>query len=202
MELTGFDLFALFLCSSIFGLLVSVWSKSELISGREMTLVVAVFVGVVAVLFTQFSTSRALADFLSKDVSSIHRKQLEDLTEAHGHHTAGLKSEHYGAHLRLLNKINDANARFDRIYNEYEQMSTKYQEQMRNMQEKEDRIRYLETRLGEFGQSRTSIARIPLSAPATQISFMKPPRGQRFNEGNRWPPWTGLLPRVVEAEDE
>ncbi|KAF5845407.1 hypothetical protein GGP41_003041 [Bipolaris sorokiniana] len=198
MELTGFDLFALFLCSSIFGLLVS----SELISGREMTLVMAVFVAVVAMLFTQFSTSKALADFLSEDVSSIHKKQLEDLAEAFGRHTVGLKSEHYSAHVRLLNKINDANVRFDRIYNEYEQMSTRYQEQMRNMQEKEDRIQYLETKLGEFGQSRTSIARVPLSAPATQISFVKPPRRQRFNEGNRWPPSTGLLPRVVEAENE
>ncbi|EUC29327.1 hypothetical protein COCCADRAFT_29578 [Bipolaris zeicola 26-R-13] len=198
MELTGFDLFALFLCSSIFGLLVS----SELISGREMTLVVAVFVAVVTMLFTQFSTSKVLADFLSKDVSSIHKKQLEDLTEAHGRHTAGLKSEHYGAHVRLLNKINDANARFDRIYHEYEQMSTRYQEQMRNMQEKEDRIQYLESKLGEFGQSRTNLARVPLSAPAPQISFMKPPRRQRFNEGSRWPPSRGLLPRVVEAENE
>ncbi|EUC40963.1 hypothetical protein COCMIDRAFT_107409 [Bipolaris oryzae ATCC 44560] len=201
MELTGFDLFALFLCSSIFGLLVS----SELINEREMTLVMAVFVAVVAMLFTQFSTSKALAGFLSKDISSIHNKQLEDLTEAHGRHTVGLKSEHYGAHVRLLNEINDANARFDRIYSEYEQISTKYQEQMRNMQEKEDRIQYLESKLGEFGQSKhttSTIARVPLSAPATQISFLKPPRRQRFNEGNRWPSSTGLLPRVVEAENE
>lgn len=162
---------------------------------------VAVFAAVVVVLLVQVSTNQALADFFTKDVSGVQEKQIQDLAEVHRRHTVALKSEHNREHARLLKQLNDANARFDRMYSEHEYMSTMYQEQVRSMQEQEDRLRYLEKRLQEFGQM-TDTTRVPFSAPPTQISFMNPPRHQWFNEGHRWPGSTSPLTKVVEAENE
>jgi hypothetical protein len=157
-----------------------------------MALVVAIFVATVTVLVTQTGANKPVTNLLTSDTSRVHDKQLQDLTEFHGSRMAGVKNEHDGEH---------ASARFDRLYSELEYMSTMYREQMRNMQEQEDRIRYLEKKLEEFGRT-TAIARTPYSAPATQISFMNPPRRQRFSEGHRWPAPTRMLSKVVEAEDE
>lgn len=126
----------------------------------------------------------------------MHEKQLKDLTEAHCRRITGLKREHDREQLRLMNRLKDADLKFDYLWGEHDQISTLYQEQIRNNQEQEDRIQYLEKKLQEFGQT-APVARAPFSAPPTQITFLSPPRRNRFKEGLKTP-----LSKVVEVDDE
>lgn len=80
-------------------------------------------------------------------------------------------------------------------------MSDTYQNQMRNMQELEDRIAYLEVKLKESGQL-TPSTRLPFSAPASQISFSHPPRRDRFDSAVKAPAVSSPLKQFEEAVEE
>ncbi|CAN9092281.1 unnamed protein product [Alternaria alternata] len=201
MEFNSFDFIALFLCSSIFGLLFSLWSKTELITDREIILLVTVFSAVVIGLLARINATRALTNFLTDNVGEVHKKQLRDLDEAHRRHIASVKLESHREHLRLQGDVNNAALKFDRLYNEHDYISSMYQEQMQYTEEQEDRIRYLEKKLQEFGQS-TPMTRTPFSAPPSQISFSPPPRRQQSNEILRHTASASPLGQVLEAEDE
>ncbi|CAN9087043.1 unnamed protein product [Alternaria alternata] len=201
MEFNSFDFIALFLCSSIFGLLFSLWSKTELITDREIILLVTVSSAVVIGLLTRINATRALTNFLTDNIGEVHEKQLQDLDEAHRRHIASVKLESYREHLRLQGDINNAALKFDRLYHEHDYISSMYQEQMQYTEEQEDRNRYLEKKLQEFGQS-TPMTRTPFSAPPSQISFSPPPRRQQSNEILRHTASASPLGQVLEAEDE
>ncbi|CAN9085585.1 unnamed protein product [Alternaria sp. RS040] len=201
MEFNSFDFIALFLCSSIFGLLFSLWSKTELITDREIILLVTVFSAVVIGLLARINATRALTNFLTDNVGEVHEKQLRDLDEAHHRHIASVKLESHREHLRLQGDVNNAALRFDRLYNEHNYISSMYQEQMQYTEEQEDRIQYLEKKLQEFGQS-TPMTRTPFSAPPSQISFSPPPRRQQSNEILRHTASASPLGQALEAEDE
>ncbi|RYN41967.1 hypothetical protein AA0112_g1641 [Alternaria arborescens] len=201
MEFNSFDFIALFLCSSIFGLLFSLWSKTELITDREIILLVTVFSAVVIGLLARINATRALTNFLTDNLGEVHEKQLRDIDEAHRCYIASVKLENHREHLRLQGDVNNAALKFDRLYNEHDYISSMYQEQMQYKEEQEDRIRYLEKKLQEFGQS-TPMTRTPFSAPPSQISFSPPPRRQQSNEILRYTASASPLGQVLEAEDE
>ncbi|KAL1800034.1 hypothetical protein ACET3X_000376 [Alternaria dauci] len=201
MEFNSFDFLAISLCSTIFGLLLGIWSKTMLITDREIFLLVAVFTAVAIGILARLSASRALTNFLTGNVSEVHEKQLRDLSEAHRRHIASVKLESHHEHLRLQGDVNNGALKFDRLYNEHDYISSMYQEQIQHVREQEDRIRYLETKLREFGQS-TPDTRVPFSAPSSQISFSFPPRRQQSDEVPHPTTSASLLPQVPEVEDE
>lgn len=152
-------------------------------------------------LLARINATRALTNFLTDNLGEVHEKQLRDIDEAHRRYIASVKLENHREHLRLQGDVNNAALKFDRLYNEHDYISSMYQEQMQYKEEQEDRIRYLEKKLQEFGQS-TPMTRTPFSAPPSQISFSPPPRRQQSNEILRYTASASPLGQVLEAEDE
>jgi hypothetical protein len=175
--------------------------QTDLITDREIILLIAVFVAVAIALLSRLSTNKALTQFLETDIGGVHEKQLRDLTEAHRRHVASIRHESNRENLRLRSDINNAALRFDRLYNEHDYISSMYREQMRHTQEQEDRIEYLEKKLREFGQS-TPISHAPFSAPPSQITFSNPLRRERPNKVFFSIPVASPLTQVAEDEDE
>jgi hypothetical protein len=159
-----------------------------------------VFAAVVIALLAQLSTSKALNAFLSKDVGDVHEKQLADQSEAHRRRVTALKDEHSKENLRLWQELNRANAKFEHLYAEHDYITNLYQDQMRSLQEQEDRITYLETKLREAGQS-TPARLAPFSAPASQTIFAQPPQRRRSHSFSKPPGSPSPLSQVIEAEE-
>ncbi|KAF1940433.1 hypothetical protein EJ02DRAFT_456059 [Clathrospora elynae] len=201
MKLNGFELFAFFLCSSLSGLLFSVWANTELINDREVTLLMVVFAAVVFALFVQLSTGRAINVYFSKDAGEVYKKQLADVKESHRRHLTTLKQDHHIEVHHLRSSLNTANAKYIRLHSEHDYMSSMYQDQMHATQEQEDRIHYLDKKLQEFGQS-TPVNLAPFSAPPSQVSFSNPPRRRRSHSFSKSPATRSPLSQVVEAEEE
>ncbi|KAF1843259.1 uncharacterized protein K460DRAFT_341182 [Cucurbitaria berberidis CBS 394.84] len=199
MELNGFDLFAFFLCSGLFGILLSAWATTDFIADREVSLLIVVFAILVSTLFFRLSSAKAVINYISRHTTEIQDKQIADMKEAHRRRVAALKYEHQMQHHQLQANLNTANVKFDRLYSDHDWISGMYQDQMRSIQEQEHRIAYLEVKLQEFGQ-RTPGAHMPFSAPSSQISFSNPPRRNRSTM--RSPVGPSPLAQVVEVDEE
>lgn len=123
-------------------------------------------------------TKDNLSDYFSRHQCEIESRQLGDLQEVHLHRILALKSEHKSELQHLQGLIRTIHTRYTRLEGEYDWIITAYQDQMRTIQEQEDRIDYLERKLREIGQASPS-TRQPYSAPSSQIQFAKPPRRSR-----------------------
>lgn len=119
-----------------------------------------------------------ISDYFSRHQCEIEARQLGDLQEAHRRRILSLKSEHKNELHHFQGIIHFSNARSDRLEAEYDFITQAYQDQMRTVQEQEDRITYLERKLQETGQA-SPLTRQPYSAPSHQIQFAKPPRRSR-----------------------
>jgi hypothetical protein len=148
-----------------------------MVTEREIMLVSALYVTVVIFLYIQQYNQDALVQYLSHHKSEIENRQVADLQEAHRRRILSLKTEHNFDKHQLQGSLNVAIAKFDRLNGEYDWMSDAYQDQIRSLQEQEDRINYLEVKLHELGQTSPTI-RQPFSAPPSQIRFANPPRRQ------------------------
>ncbi|KAJ4362925.1 Aminopeptidase Y [Neocucurbitaria cava] len=201
MDLNTFELLAFFVCSCLFGTLLPICAGTDVITDREIWLLVAVFASVAIGIGSNFCCADAAVQYLKRHTTEVQNKQLEDLKEAHGRRIAALTYEHQVRINQLEASLHAADDKFDRLYHDYEWMNGMYQEQMRNTQEQEDRIAYLETKLQEFGQL-TPGARVPFSAPPSRIHFTYPPRRARNDSAMRSAAASSPLNQVVEAEDE
>ncbi|KAF2029709.1 hypothetical protein EK21DRAFT_112579 [Setomelanomma holmii] len=173
MKINNFEMFALLLASCLFGTIISTYYNANLVTDREMGLVLAFYVATLLTFFTRKSDKKAIISYLSRHNTEVEMKQNTDLQEAHRRHTNQLKREH-GAELhRLHNALNFINGKFDRVHADYDWVLGQFQEQLRVNQEQEDRIKYLEDLRKQSGLS--SPARLaPFSAPASQIEFADP----------------------------
>ncbi|KAL1645920.1 Aminopeptidase Y [Didymella pomorum] len=67
-------------------------------------------------------------------------------------------------------------ANFNGLNSEYDYISEIWQDQTLLKSEQEDCIDYLESKLREFGNSKSASSAPPFSAPASQVTFADPPR--------------------------
>jgi hypothetical protein len=146
-----------------------------LVTDRELALVTTLYVVLIMVVGARNNYQDALDKYLSPPMKEIVRQQILDLEYAHRQRLLSVKDEHNTTVKRLQGLLHSANAKFDRLNFEYDWMSNTYQDQMRSLQEQQDRLDYLELKLGEFGQT-TPTARQPFSAPPSRIQFANPPR--------------------------
>jgi hypothetical protein len=100
------------------------------------------------------------------------------LEESHRRQLLALKYGHNSDVCHLQSRLQTVDFKFMRLSADFDWISNLYQDSIRLVQEQEDRIAYLESRLHEFGHT-TSTARQPYSAPASQINFNQPPRRSR-----------------------
>ncbi|KAF1913384.1 hypothetical protein BDU57DRAFT_542012 [Ampelomyces quisqualis] len=197
MQVNSFELFALLLCSCLFGIILAIYSMSNLVSDREIMLMSSLYITMVIFFFMQQHNKKALVEYLARHSSDIEKNQIMDLQESHRRRILSLKTEHVNEVRQLQSAVLTASAKFDRVNTEYNWMSDAYQDQMRTIQEQQDRIDYIENKLREFGQT-TPTTQQPFSAPATQIAFAAPPRRQFFDFGT---PGLRPLSQVVEASE-
>jgi cell division septum initiation protein DivIVA len=138
----------------------------------------ALYVAIIAFLCIQQYNKHVLLQYFSQHHTEIEQRQLTDLQEVHRRRVLALKTEHHNEVRQLQGQIHAANAKVDRAHSEYNWMSDAYQDQMRTVQEQEDRVNYLERKLQEFGQN-TATTIQPYSAPSSRIQFDNPPRRLR-----------------------
>jgi hypothetical protein len=136
------------------------------------------YLALIAFVYTQQYNKQALLQYFSQHRTEIEQRQLTDLQEVHRRRILVLKSEHVQEIRHLQDSIHAANAKFDRTHAEHNWISGVYQDQMRTVQEQEDRIGYLERKLQEFGQNSPATLP-PYSAPSSTIQFANPPRRLR-----------------------
>jgi DNA repair exonuclease SbcCD ATPase subunit len=146
-----------------------------LVTDREIALVAALYVMLIMMVGAHNNFLDALDKHISAPQKESERQQELDLQEVYRRRQLVVKNEHKLEINQLQGLLHAANAKFDRLNFEYEWISNAYQDQMRSLQEQEDRLNYLERKLAEFGQT-TPITRQPFSAPPSQIQFANPPR--------------------------
>ncbi|KAH7361310.1 hypothetical protein BKA66DRAFT_444696 [Pyrenochaeta sp. MPI-SDFR-AT-0127] len=200
MEINSFEIFTFFLCSTLFGMLLSLWGMASIIKDREVSLIVTLYAVVLFATLVQTSSKHSVTKLLARHTTEIQDKQVADIKEAHRRHVLTLKGDHQTQIHLLQGSINTANAKFDRLHHDYDWMSNMYRDQMRSAQEQEDRIAYLEMKIQESGQL-TPNARAPFSAPPSRVQFSNPPRRDRFNPAMKSPALLSPLKQVVEAEE-
>lgn len=166
-----------------------------------MTLLIFIFATVALGIISQIMRAHTLRDFFSGHTSEIHEKRLADANEAHRRRIAALKHEHRVELSQLQSILHVANGKLERLNYEYEWMTGMYQDQMHNIQEQDDRVAYLETKLKEFGQH-TSTLRAPFSAPAAKTTFSMPPRRGQVGPSNTSPNISCPLSQVMETQGE
>ncbi|KAF2125191.1 hypothetical protein P153DRAFT_390040 [Dothidotthia symphoricarpi CBS 119687] len=179
MQLNGFELFALSVCSCLLGTCLFVWRNiADRISDREISLVFAIYAALALSMIVSLRSEKTLIEYISGDAKRISDSQIIELQEAHRKRIASLKYENQTCQRQLQSSLNRANAKIDRINHEFDWVTDMYQDQMRVAQEQDDRITYLETKLQETGQ-RSPAVHAPFSAPSSQINFANPPRRNR-----------------------
>jgi hypothetical protein len=125
------------------------------------------------------STKRNAAQYPNGHKSAANDAHLRALEESHRRQLLALKYGHNSDVLHLQSRLQTVDFKFMRLSADFDWISNLYQDSIRLVQEQEDRIAYLESRLHESGQT-TPTARQPYSAPASQINFNQPPRRSRI----------------------
>jgi hypothetical protein len=148
-------------------MLMIVW-QSNLVNERDFIWMCALCLVIIAFVCTQQYNKHYILHYFRQD-------QMANLQEATRQR---LKTEHLKEIRLLKGNLNSASDKVNRLSQDHDWMSGMYQDQMRLNQEQEDRIKYLERKLQEFGQH--SPAHImPFSAPSTTTTFANPPRRVR-----------------------
>ncbi|UPX20687.1 Aminopeptidase Y [Ascochyta rabiei] len=176
MKFNNFEVLTTILCSWLSGFLLGLWRLTPYITDREAGLLVALSVVVAMVIIHKHLNKNAVVAYLNRHVGEVQNTMLLDLQEFHRKRVATLKINHNQTMREAQDEIRRLHAKFDRLNSEYDWISTMYQDQMRTNQEQEDRIAFLEVKLKEFGQLKSSASSAPFSAPASQINFANPPR--------------------------
>lgn len=153
--------------------------QTPYITDREAGLIVAFSVTVALVIVHKHLNKTAVVGYLNHHVGEVHNMMLLDLQELHRKRVGILKANHNQSMREAQDEIRRLHVKFDRLHSEYDWISIMYQDQMRTIQEQEDRIKFLEVKLKEFGQLSPPAAPAPFSAPASQINFANPPRRVR-----------------------
>ncbi|OAL03278.1 hypothetical protein IQ06DRAFT_374456 [Phaeosphaeriaceae sp. SRC1lsM3a] len=201
MKLNSFDLFALLECSCLCGIIVGVFNMTSFITDREVVLLLAFNAVVIFFVCVSQLTKDNLTDYFLRHQCEIESRQLGDLQEAHRRRILLLKAEHKSELHHLQGIIHGTNSRYDRLEAEYDWVTTAYRDQMRTMQEQEDRINYLEHKLREASQASPTI-RQPYSAPSSQIQFAKPPRCSRGSVAAGAPSPLSQVTKANEIEEQ
>lgn len=171
---------------------------------REIILLTICHAILIITLSMRHNTKAAILIYLNQHATAIETKQIADLQTLHRKFITQLKLAHNTQTQQLRQDLSDAESDIERRDLNYDWMNATYQDNMRLVQEQEDRIAYLEAKLHECGQvTPPTHQHQPYSAPASRIQFETPPRrgvqiggmglGGRGSRG---------LEQVLEAQEE
>ncbi|KAL5115189.1 Aminopeptidase Y [Pleosporales sp. CAS-2024a] len=204
MELSGLDLFSCLLSSVLFGMILSAYRTPGLVTDREIVLVGALYVVVILSLYIQQCSQDAVLRLFNVHNEEVNSRIVEDLKESHRREVLSLKSSHGTETRRLRGDLAKANSNSDRINDEYNWVVNAYDDQMRTVQELEDRGDYLEAKLREIG-ALSPASHQPFSAPSTQLHFENTPllgRAPRRRSAVRVPSPLAQVTRISDVDDE
>jgi hypothetical protein len=126
--------------------------------------------------FIQLHNQRAMVDYFTRHAADIENGQLADLQESYRRRNLALKNDHNLVVGQLQCDIFNANAKFEQLNTEYDWMTAAYNDQLRTVEELQDRIDYLEDQIRENGHTSEATRYPPWSAPTSQNSFANLPR--------------------------
>lgn len=176
--------------------------QTNLMTDREIILLTICHAILIITLSMRHNTKAAILTYLNQHATAIENKQIADLQALHRKYITQLKLAQNTQTQQLRQDLSDAQSDVERRDLENEWMTATYQDNMRLVQEQEDRIVYLEAKLQEYGQV-TPATHQPYSAPASQIQFENPPRrGMRVGGTGLGGLGSVALEQVLEAQEE
>lgn len=113
---------------------------------------------------------------LNRHVHDVHHMTITNLQEAHRKYNILFESANNQNMREARDEIRRLGMNFDRLNDEYDYITSMYQDQMRLNSEQENRIDYLEKKLKDYRNSKSASRTLPFTSPASLVTFARTPR--------------------------